>query len=260
VYNPAYRSLFCDTEQTQVLLSTGRLAYVDKKIIEHRHHVWGRAKKDALYAKNDALWDRDEAVFKERQKRNFDLPAPGLSICICTLPARRVQLDRLLDHLWAQILTKCPRGVEVVVDSREGITIGQKRQALLERARGAFVAFIDDDDLVAFNYIERVVSALQTSPNIDCVALNGIITTDGERPERFEHSLKYTEWGKTDGIHRRSPNHLNPIRRELALKASFPSVNHAEDFEYSKRLLPLLKNEVSTGIQPLYYYFYRTKK
>ena len=267
VYAPAYKSLFCDTEQTAVLTAMGRLAYVDEKIIEHRHHVWGKSDKDALYERNDALWGADQAVFEERQKSRyadaqfaFDSLPLRLSLCIATLPVRRARLDRLLDHLYAQIVEHAPRGVEVLVDSREEVTIGEKRQALLERAIGRHVAFIDDDDWIAHDYIERVVAALCREPYADCTSLCGVMTTAGAVPEMFFHSIAHAEWSSSNGVHLRSPNHINAIRRDLALQVGFKELNHAEDHDYSVRLQPLLRREAETGAAPLYYYWYSPNK
>lgn len=266
VYEPEYTSLFSDAEQTEVLSAMGRLVFIDEMIIEHRHHAWGKAAKDALYEKNDALWNVDETVYNSRKARRqpyaqfgFESPPCWLSICICTLPARRAQLDRLGDEIYWQMLS-WPREVEVLIDQREGVTIGEKRQALLERARGRFVAFVDDDDWVAHDYVHRVVSAIEAHPDADCTSLVGVMTTAGAAPERFEHSLKHEEWRTEDGVHLRGPNHLNAVRRDLALQVGFAPVSYAEDVDFGRRLRPLLKNEASTGDTPLYLYFYQPQK
>jgi len=255
VYEPAYKSLCCDQEQTDVLSALGRIKYIDEKIIEHRHWVTG-APKDALYARNDALHGEDKALYEKRKRDNRSV-CTWLSVCICSLPSRRSMLLRLYEHLWSQL-----RGcyVEILVDDREAVTIGEKRQALLERARGKFVCYVDDDDWVAHDYVERIISAVSKVPDADCVALNGVMLTAGEVPEPFYNSLKYTEWSSKDGQHYRTPTHLSPVRRELALKAGFVAKSRGEDHAYSIALRPLLKREVSAGEAPLYYYWYQPSK
>jgi hypothetical protein len=262
VYEPEYTSLFCDQEQTELWKAMGHLAYVDEVIVEHRHWVAG-APKDALYEKNDKYWEQDKAVYENRKARrsfhsqfHFGAPPMWLSICICSLHERRAQLDRLLEHLYGQILKVAPREVEVLIDARTEPSIGDKRQALVERARGHFVAFIDDDDWVSHDYVASIVGALKDNPNVDCVSLSGVMTTSGQVPERFEHSMKYDEWKNLPDLYARTPNHLNTVRRELALSVGFKPISHAEDFDFSKRLRPLLKTEVWIGEKPLYYYFY----
>jgi hypothetical protein len=70
--------------------------------------------------------------------------------------------------------------------------------------------------------------------------------------------VQYREWfTDSAGVHYRSPNHLNPVRRELALEAGFPAkIYHGEDHEFSRRLLPLIKSETSAGSDPLYHYWF----
>jgi hypothetical protein len=272
IYAPDYKSLFCDREQTDVLNTLGRLKYVDDKIIEHRHHIWNRAEKDELYQRNDALEDEDKATFERREKSRipcaqfgFNSPPLWLSILICTLPQRRLMMERLLRDLRTQIErdlgldvhARSRRSVEILVDDREGISVGQKRQDLLESARGHYVAFVDDDDGVARDYVIRLVSALEDSQlSADCASLVGVITENGGKPATFKHSIKYDGWYTKDGFHYRTPNHLNAVRRDLALQIGFVSKNVGEDHDFSQRLRPLLQREVSTGDKPLYMYWY----
>jgi hypothetical protein len=268
IYAPDYKSLFCDREQTDLLKSMGRLAYVDEKLIEHRHHVWGRADKDALYERNDSLETEDKATYERRKQLirphaqfAFDMPPLWLSILICTVPKRKTQLEWLLGYLWSQIYAhRSPLEAEILVDDREELTVGEKRQALLERAKGHYIAFIDDDDAVAHDYVARLVGALSGDPEADCASLVGVMTTNGAKPEIFKHSISYDGWYTRAGVHYRTPNHLSAVRRTLALEVGFISKDVGEDHDYSKRLRPLLKRETSTGEAPLYFYFYNPKQ
>lgn len=264
VYDPEYKSLFCDREQTDLLKSMGRLSYVDEKIIDHRHHIWGRGvEKDALYERNDALEEADKATFHRRKETvrphaqwGFDSPPLWLSVLICTVPKRQAQLEWLTDSLYRQIVRDAPRQVEILIDDREAIPVGEKRQSLLERSKGHFVAFVDDDDGVAVDYVKRVVGAVSADPTVDCTSLEGVMTTAGNRPEVFRHSIAFDGWYTRDKIHYRTPNHLNAIRRDLALKTGFVSKSVGEDHEFSKRIRPLLLKEASTGEAPLYFYWF----
>lgn len=120
--------------------------------------------------------------------------------------------------------------------------IGYYRQCLLEQATGDYIAFIDDDDMVPDDYISKILTAIETEP--DCCSLTGEIHwLSNGTTERFEHSLKYDKWEKKDGVYLRYPNHLNAVRRELALQVGFKDMGHGEDRDYSDRLKPLLKTE-----------------
>lgn len=260
VYYPEYGSLYSDDEQTEVLMAIKRLAFIDEVIVEHRHHAAGKAPHDALYTYNDKKWGRaDRELFEARQQRGFDMPPMWLSILICSTEARAPMLHRLVDHLRSQMRV-FERQVEICVSIDNGTKlIGDKRNELLQRAVGDYVAFIDDDDWVSYDYVARVVAACREGK--DCTSLVGVLTTDGERPERFEHSLTYESWYiREDGVHVRTPNHLNAVRRELALKAGFTSKNFSEDHDYSMALKPLLQSQAFTGAAPLYYYWFRSKK
>lgn len=263
VYNPAYKSLWCDTEQTALWTKMGRLACVEEMIIEHRHHVWGKAEKDALYLRNDSLFSADKEVYDRREARGFDYQPPTLAVCIATLPERAPRLKQLVDELYRQrdrFLSYDASVVEIVIDAGEG-NVGEKRNRLLECAKAHFVAFVDDDDLVAWNYLSRIVDALHAMPEADCVALTGVMTTAGATPETFVHSMRNNEWRKRDdGVYERGINHLCPVRRELALQAGFPSLNHAEDFDYATRLKPLLKTQADITGAPSYFYLFEPSK
>ena len=272
VYSKEYKSLCCDVEQTEVLRAMGRLTYVDQRLIEHRHPDTGNTPTDHLYKRNNDLRDRDRQVFNARKANirphapllngepvGFDTPPIALSVLIATVPSRRPQLERLLTHIYGQIVRDAPREVEVVVDAGGG-TIGAKRQRLLEKAIGQYVAFVDDDDLVHHEYVKQVVTQIRAhNYEVDCLSLNGVLTTNGEYPERFRHSIEYSRWYQdASGLHCRSPNHLNPCRRELALAAGFPDLMFGEDHQYSKKLRSLLKTEAKTT-GDLYFYWYWKK-
>lgn len=172
-----------------------------------------------------------------------------LSILICSLEERYKQLTNLLTELYKQRTSE----VEVLtnIDNRQKTT-GAKRNELLLQAKGDYIAFVDDDDKVAGNYISRILEAIKTNP--DCVGMEGLITFGSKGITRkFIHSIKYDKWFEKDNIYYRCPNHLSPVRRELALKVRFPDITVGEDHQYSERLFPHLKSEVYLP-EPIYFY------
>lgn len=163
-----------------------------------------------------------------------------LSILIPTLDSRKESLDQLQATLNAQKTDV----VEIVVVSDSGqMSIGQKRNMLLSQSRGQYVAFVDDDDMVPPDYVSRIMKALESNP--DCTSLTGRITFSDGYSRPFIHSLRYDKWiddheGK---VYYRPPNHLNAIRRDLAVKVGFPSWNSGEDRYFSHHIRPMLKRE-----------------
>lgn len=177
-----------------------------------------------------------------------------LSILICSIERRKNLLSRLLNELEKQKSDS----VEILVDIDNGLkSIGLKRNNLLKKSKGEYVSFIDDDDLVSSSYVDDILKAIENKP--DCIGIEGIITVDGKNPRVFIHSLKYKSWFENKGIYYRNPNHLNPVKRQIALKALFPDKNSHEDREYSKRIFPLLKSEEYIK-KPIYFYLYKSKK
>jgi len=177
-----------------------------------------------------------------------------LSILICSLKARSLQLNKLLLHLNKQ--QKGREHIEVITSVDDGeMKIGAKRNKLLGLAGGEYIAFIDDDDWVADNYIDLILEAIETEP--DCVGINLTYTLNGKNPETAIHSLKYKEWVTrkvgTKNFYERTPNHLNPVKKEIALRAKFPEEDHGEDHVYSNELRHILQNEVMIEA-PIYFY------
>jgi hypothetical protein len=270
VYYPGYGSLFCDNEQTELWTAMGRLRYVEWNegvLIEHRHHAAGRASFDALYKHNDETYGaEDRTLFQQRSELRrpgaqfaFDSPPMQLSILIASTLVRHEMLAKLTAYLRDQ-MRLYPREVELLVEIDDGeISIGEKRQKLLERAVGHFVAFVDDDDWVSHDYVRKILDAIDRQPEADCVSLRGIITTNGADPRFFDHSIDNPVWEERDGEYKRSPNHLNPVRREIALAVGFPLISFGEDKIYSDGIQARIKSEAKTeGV--LYHYWYRTKK
>lgn len=172
-----------------------------------------------------------------------------LSILICTLESRTEKFLRLQSVLKSQTVKK-PVEIISLCDHGE-LTIGAKRQKLLESTTSEYVAFIDDDDLVPNDYVDKILHGLKNNP--DCLNLNGVIfLSTGEC--YFKHSLEYKEWYDNNNVYYRMPNHLNTIKRDLALRVGYKNLSRGEDYDFSQRLLPLLKTEnVVPGI--LYYYY-----
>ena len=164
-----------------------------------------------------------------------------LSILICHLHSRSKSIEKLLSVLKPQLVDE----VEILVESDGGqLSTGAKRNKLLKRAIGDYIAFVDDDDLVNEDYVSKILKAVKSNP--DCCSLQGEIsmTQNDKRIKRiFKHSIQYDHWFEKDKIYYRCPNHLNAIKRELALQIKFPDKDTGEDRDFSTRIFPLLKTE-----------------
>lgn len=186
---------------------------------------------------------------------------PLWQILIVTLTSRRHWLSRLNDKLRPQLV----EGVEILTLEDDGErTIGEKRQALLEQSTAPWVCFFDDDDLPSDDYVSRIVPVLQAG-ECDLVGFNQLQYQDGRL--RQIHALSYDQDNLPGGLPRgvgrgrREPNHLCPVRRELALRVGFPKDRNAgEDSAYAVGLLRLRPQPREHFIPSvLYEYHYRSQ-
>lgn len=193
---------------------------------------------------------------------------PLLSILICTLPQRRISFYPLFKNLsgqWMDYLTDHEEfefhQLEILFDDRDThVSVGIKRQTLLEGAAGKFVVYVDDDDQVSGDYVHSIFDVIAQNPDIDCIGIKGIISTDGKGYKNWEISKDFGSWYEKDNVYYRTPNHISPVRREIAIRAGgFNDMKFGEDADYSQRILPFLKNEVKIDKQ-IYHYQFQSKK
>lgn len=174
-------------------------------------------------------------------------------ILICTISGREEFLKKLLSVLEPQRTNEV--GILINYDSREK-EIGTKRNELVNQSTAKYISFIDDDDLVATDYVAKILDAMKKSP--DCIGIEGVFTRNGKKPQKFVYSLKHASLFIENNVLHRPPTHCNPILREIAVQVPFPEISFGEDSFYSKRICPLLKTEVYVS-GPLYYYQYQTQ-
>lgn len=176
-----------------------------------------------------------------------------LSILICTIPERKSSFNKLYAKIINQTLNK---DVEVLYNdlARGAITIGEKRNILLNESKGRYICYVDDDDDVSDDYIEQILNAIKEKP--DCVGFEIECNMDG-KIYLAASSIKYNwEENKYKYKYVRSIYHKTPVLRSIALKAMFPDKSFGEDYEYSMRIKSDLKKEVFIN-KVLYFYNYK---
>lgn len=188
-----------------------------------------------------------------------------LSILICTIDSRVDKFISLYEKvLYQKVLWNSRHiglkkwNVECLFEKdNKQISVGAKRQKLLERARGDYVVFIDDDDDVSNNYIKEICHAiLDDDKKPDSIGFKIQCNISGTK-ETAIASNKYADWCENkDGYkYCRTPYHKTPVRRKIALKIGYKDLRYAEDYDYSKRLKEsgLIKKE--TVIKKTMYYY-----
>lgn len=187
-----------------------------------------------------------------------------LSILICSLEERTVQLTSLIRSIRGQI-TACgaENDVEVItqIDNRK-VTTGHKRNMLLALAEGKYCVFVDDDDELSPYYLEEILHAAKQ--DADCITFNGYMTTNGNNKMPFDIALgnPYKLHVKDmKPVYLRFPNHICPIKHDIAIQVPFENKTFGEDYSWANEIRNrgLLKTEVKIN-KELYWYKFVTNK
>lgn len=235
MYHPAYKSLFCDTELTDLCRTDYKsiCAYIPYCIIRHEHPGTGFSEKmDTLYQVNQRYWNDDMYTYISRKRYDYDW-----SVLIPTLVGREAGLQNVLRSVREKIARIAPDlRVEycVDVDNRE-TSIGMKRERMLQSAKGKYVSFIDDDDEITDAYIEDLRETIHG--NYHVMRLYGQMSQ-----YNFIHSTEmtiHTPMASLDHPPRfqRPPNHLNPMMADVAKLIHYKNAVHGEDLDWALSML-----------------------
>lgn len=155
---------------------------------------------------------------------------PILSILIPGLVFR--DSAKLLEELQKQSYDK---PVEVLLDIDNGEELsGVKRQRLVNKAKGKYIAFLDDDDWIYPNYIDRLLDGC--SRDVDVVTFELHMKRQDKRPnEVWEYRLNHKDDRK---FGRMVANHLCAWKKSLATKVGWcPYLGYGDDQLWYKPLL-----------------------
>ena len=172
-------------------------------------------------------------------------------ILICHIPHRHDKLCALLKELGSQMRPGV--GVRVYRDNLVA-SYGEKCATLLASSSADYVSYIDDDDMVAPSYVDRVLAALAEGP--DYVGYPVLWTIDAVPQLPVEHSLRHGRWENLPDMLVRDISEKNPLRRELAELGWWDGGYAAEQqWAYWVRSTGRVKTEVWIP-EPMYYYQY----
>lgn len=170
-----------------------------------------------------------------------------LSLLVPTLAAREPKLRKLLSCL----LPQAEGGVvEIVALYNNGGHLPDLRRKLLHSARGEFVAFIDDDDMVPDYYTREILQAI-TDPTVDYVGFEMKCT--GFDGSRCINSTRASGWldirnpRTGEMVHYRDFNYVCPVRRSLVSSASFGDRIFGEDRIFRENVIPILRRRFANG-------------
>ena len=131
------------------------------------------------------------------------------------------------------------------------MSLGKKRQHLLEIATTDYVVFVDDDDRLEPKYIDKLLEAIKSGA--DVVNFMVSYSKNGGKYKNVVYSKDFKKDQNFDDRFERLPNHIMCMKRELALKVGYKDMFYAEDADFAKRLHKHIKTEHNIN-EVLYYY------
>lgn len=178
-----------------------------------------------------------------------------LSILIPSIPEREELFSSLTDELFHQknqcmYLHPGLGDVEICADRDSsflngGPSIGEKRNRLVKSASGKYLAFLDDDEDIAPNYIESLLRlCLQDQDICTFRAMTKLQNFWALVDMRLMY--KVNDQISPDYTVRRPPWHICPVRSVYAKSFEFKDINNAEDFEWMERVLSCCTTEAHT--------------
>lgn len=172
--------------------------------------------------------------------------------------SRRNLFERVLQEVERQIRLTPEIKVEVLWNADNGeLTLGQKRNVLMDQCTGKYHCFIDDDDVLAPYFLKSFVPMIQSGIDYDCASFVGAHYHAGKFMKLFNHSIVYKDWFETPERYYRCPSPMNLIKTSIVRQVRYRDIRNTEDHEFSMRLLKtgLLQTEFEVNPnRPLYHY------
>jgi len=163
-----------------------------------------------------------------------------LSILTPTIPSRKEQLSKLSEKIAKQSDDLAVEHLSFA-DNRTR-TIGAKRQALLDIARGEYIAFVDDDDDIKPDYVSEILLAIQQGPDVITFEQNSYY--NGAFSKVIFGLNNCDEPFQPNGITLRAPWHVCVWKRELVKTCQFGESNYGEDIIWSRQARARIKTSL----------------
>jgi len=181
-----------------------------------------------------------------------------LSILIASTHTRHTTFGRKIqEQVWGQyeaLPADYQKRIEILMlTDNKAMMLGHKRNIMVDAAQGRYVQFIDDDDRIESDMFRTVLDA--TASDADVITFLVSVSLNGAEPKTCRYSKDFREDRNTPYGYERLPNHICAIKRDIAVRVSFPNTLYGEDSGYSKLLLPHLKTEHAID-RVLYHYDY----
>jgi glycosyltransferase involved in cell wall biosynthesis len=161
---------------------------------------------------------------------------PLLSILTPTIPSRLFDGSEMLDKMTSEVYELCykitnqigelPVEHLLLCDNRKR-SIGAKRQALLDIAKGDYIAFCDDDDDIADDYVASLLEGIKSGADVITFKQRAIY--NGLESEVHFGVNNQDGPFNPGGITIRAPWHVCAWKREKVKDCQFGFSNYGED-------------------------------
>lgn len=203
------------------------------------------------------LWN-----FKMKQTvKKISAAAPLLSILILSLPER---IPKYLTPLLNVLQPQCESShVELIVlTDNKWRSIGAKRNNCMDLAKGKFIVFIDDDDMVSNDYVDSILFVINTYQDVLCVVFDVWVRgydVIGLQPTSMgslcRYGIEFTNSTLEDGSFTRKPNCRMVYRRDLAIQCRFLDINDGEDDQWGSEMVNKISVHQQQRIHKILYFY-----
>lgn len=177
-FYPGYRGMYCDTEFTDLARRDGVVINARHLYFEHQHPFFKKAPMDAIYERQNS---KDEYAYGKAiyDQRMAELNLIGIAnevkrfVIVVCLPGE------MFNHRWVSQWTELYAFLSVNYTvlpifsycSNVYVNRATMLRAVLDlKIESHLVLWIDDDNLVSFAQIERLIQDLNEHPEADAVA------------------------------------------------------------------------------------------
>jgi hypothetical protein len=177
-----------------------------------------------------------------------------LSILIATIPERAEMFTQLYNNVMRQVAyMQTFHGslgeIEVIVDDSPkflngGISIGKKRERLVKSAEGKYLCFLDDDESIAPNYVEKIVRLCNEDKDI--CTFNSLAKVPGFWMIVQMRLNNPNNEDAHPGFISRKAWHICPVRSIFAKLHDFEDISYGEDWKWFDQVLEHCQTEAHT--------------
>lgn len=169
-----------------------------------------------------------------------------LSIVIPSIPSR---INKFFIPLYDKINSQVSKydNIEILAffDNKKR-SIGYKRDALVQLAKGDYIVMVDDDDDISDTFVDEIMSIIDGS-DIDLVTFNTGASINGGNLFTVRYDLTF----ENEEAHqvndqwvdiKRKPFHNMVWKTSIAKSERFPDASYGEDYHWAKRLHPKVRS------------------